>query len=197
MVPRSGRTRRRRLTGPWRGCGSCRARCWTGPPRRTATVTARAMVTARPPAVRAGAVPAVMGGCCRGWACAVLRYCRGGGAGRRGKSGSRPPFRTWRRGGGRGGGGGREEEAARREEGAAYLAKVKSGEVPPGPVPAGVAVPVAEIALERAVAAQVAKCDAYDRRVTASGGPGVRGPRPAPPDQAASVQRCRERLAAA
>jgi transposase len=89
------------------------------------------------------------------------------------------------------------EEAARREEGAAYLAKVKSGEVPPGPVPAGVAVPVAEIALERAVAAQVAKCDAYDRRVTASGGPGVRGPRPAPPDQAASVQRCRERLAAA
>src|ERR1017187_9559226 len=191
MVPRSGRTRRRRLTGPWRGCGSCRARCWTGPPRRTATVTARAMVTARPPAVRAGAVPAVMGGCCRGWACAVLRYCRGGGAGRRGKSGSRAPFRASRRGGGGWGGASREEriaaalsdleavreaeEAARREEGAAYLAKVKSGEVPPGPVPAGVAVPVAEIALERAVAAQVAKCDAYDRRVTASGGPGVRG----------------------
>src|ERR1019366_8292466 len=178
MVPRSGRTRRRRLTGPWRGCGSCRARCWTGPPRRTATVTARAMVTARPPAVRAGAVPAVMGGCCRGW----------GGASREERiAAALSDLEAVRE----------AEEAARREEGAAYLAKVKSGEVPPGPVPAGVAGPVAEIALERAVAAQVAKCDAYDRRVTASGGPGVRGPRPAPPDQAASVQRCRERLAAA
>ena len=41
----------------------------------------------------AGAVP---GGCCRGWDCAARRCCRRDGAGRPGKSGSRPPWRTWR-----------------------------------------------------------------------------------------------------
>jgi transposase len=89
------------------------------------------------------------------------------------------------------------EEAARRAAAEAYLAKVKYGEGPPGPVPAGVAVPVAEIVLERAVAAQQARLDAYEQRVAASAGRGVRGTRPAPAGQAASVRRGRERLAAA
>ena len=42
------------------------------------------------------AAGAVTGGCCRGWACAARRCCRGDGAGRPGPSGSRPPWRTWR-----------------------------------------------------------------------------------------------------
>lgn len=89
------------------------------------------------------------------------------------------------------------QEAARREEAEAYLARVKSGEVPQGRVPVEVAVPVAELALERAVAAQQARCEAYDQRVAESAGRGVPGPRPAPPDQAPPVRRCRERLDAA
>lgn len=89
------------------------------------------------------------------------------------------------------------EEAARRAAAEAYLAKVKAGEAPPGRVPGEVAVAVAEIALEQAAAAQQAKRDACDQRVAASGGRGVRGTRPAPPEQAAPVRRCRERLAAA
>ena len=66
-----------------------------------------------------------------------------------------------------------------------------------GPGTGEVAVAVAEIALEQAAAAQRAKRDAYDQRVAASGGRGVPGTRPAPPEQAAPVRRCRERLAAA
>ena len=89
------------------------------------------------------------------------------------------------------------EDAARRAAAEAYLAKARAGEAPPGRVPGEVAVAVAEIALEQAAAAQRAKRDAYDQRVAASGGRGVPGTRPAPPEQAAPVRRCRERLAAA
>ena len=83
MAPRSGLTPRRRRTGPWRGCGSCPARCWRRPPPRTATAAARATATARPPAP-GPAAGAVTGGCCRGWAFAARRCCRGDGAGRPG-----------------------------------------------------------------------------------------------------------------
>jgi hypothetical protein len=89
------------------------------------------------------------------------------------------------------------EETARREEAEAYLAKVTSGERPPGRVPAGVAVAVAEIALERAVAAQQAKCDAYEQRAAKSAGRGVPGPRPTAVDEAAAVRRGQKALAAA
>src|SRR5208282_3504630 len=89
------------------------------------------------------------------------------------------------------------EEAARREQAEAYLAKARAGQAPPGRIPEGAAVTVAEIALEQAAAAQQARCDAYDQRVAASAGRGVRGTRPVPPEQAAPVRRCRERLAAA
>lgn len=89
------------------------------------------------------------------------------------------------------------EQAARRAEAEAYLAKARAGQAPPGRIPQEAAVTVAEIALEQAIAAQQARCDAYDQRVAASAGRGVRGGRPAPPDQAGSVRRCRERLAAA
>ena len=84
-----------------------------------------------------------------------------------------------------------------RQQAEAYLARARAGQAPPGRIPEDVAVPVAEIALEQAIAAQQAKRDAYDQRVAASGGRGVRGSRPAPPEQAAPVRRCRERLAAA
>jgi len=89
------------------------------------------------------------------------------------------------------------EQAARRAAAEAYLAKARAGQAPPGPIPQEAAVTVAEIALEQAVAAQQARCDAYDQRVAASAGRGVRGGRPAPPEQAGPVRRCRERLAAA
>ena len=89
------------------------------------------------------------------------------------------------------------EQAARRAEAEAYLAKARAGQAPPGRIPQEAAVAVAEIALEQAIAAQQAKRDAYDQRVAASAGRGVRGTRPAPPEQAAPVRRCRERLAAA
>jgi transposase len=89
------------------------------------------------------------------------------------------------------------EETARRAAAEAYLAKVSAGERPPGGVPAEVAVPVAELALERALAAQQAKCDAYGQRAAASAGRGVPGPRPAPVEQAAAVRRARQALAAA
>ena len=89
------------------------------------------------------------------------------------------------------------EDAARREQAEAYLAKARAGQAPPGRIPEEAAVTVAEIALERAIAAQQARRDAYDQRVAASAGRGVRGTRPAPPEQAAPVRRCRERLAAA
>ena len=85
------------------------------------------------------------------------------------------------------------EDAARRAAAEACLAKARAGEAPPGRVPGEVAVAVAEIALEQAAAAQRAKRDAYDQRVAASGGRGVPGTRPAPPEQAAPVRRCRER----
>ena len=89
------------------------------------------------------------------------------------------------------------EDAARRKHAEAYLAKARTGQAPPGRIPEEAAVAVAEIALEQAIAAQQAKRDAYDQRVAASAGRGVRGTRPAPPEQAAPVRRCRERLAAA
>lgn len=89
------------------------------------------------------------------------------------------------------------EDAARRQQAEAYLAKTRAGQAPLGRVPDEVAVTVAEIALEQATAAQQARCDAYDQRVAASAGRGVPGARPAPPEQAAAVRRCRERLAAA
>ena len=89
------------------------------------------------------------------------------------------------------------EDAARREQAEAYLAKARAGQAPPGRIPEEAAVAVAEIALEQAAAAQQAKCDAYDQRVAASAGRGVRGTRPVLPEQAAPVRRCRERLAAA
>jgi len=88
------------------------------------------------------------------------------------------------------------EDAARRQQAGAYLAKAQAGQAPPGRVPEEVAVTVAQIALEQATAAQQARCDAYDRRVAASGGRGVPGARPVPPEQAAAVRRARERLAA-
>jgi len=89
------------------------------------------------------------------------------------------------------------EDAARRKQAEAYLAKARTGQAPPGRIPEEAAVAVAEIALEQAAAAQQAKRDAYDQRVAASAGRGVRGTRPVPPEQAAPVRRCRERLAAA
>jgi transposase len=89
------------------------------------------------------------------------------------------------------------EDAARRQQAEAYLAKTRAGQAPPGRVPDEVAVTVAEIALEQATAAQQARRDAYGQRVAASAGRGVPGARPAPPEQAAAVRRCRERLAAA
>lgn len=89
------------------------------------------------------------------------------------------------------------EDAARRKHAGAYLAKARAGQAPPGRIPEEAAVAVAEIALEQAAAAQQARCDAYDQRVAASAGRGVRGGRPAGPEQAATVRRCRERLAAA
>ena len=89
------------------------------------------------------------------------------------------------------------EDAARREQAEAYLARARAGQAPPGRIPQEAAVTVAEIALEQAIAAQQAKRDAYDQRVAASAGRGVRGGRPAPPEQAGPVRRCRERLAAA
>jgi len=90
------------------------------------------------------------------------------------------------------------EQAARREQAEAYLARARAGQAPRGGVPAEVAVTVAEIALEQAVAAQQAKRDAWDQRAAAAGGRGVPGGRrPAPPEQAGPVRRCRERLAAA
>src|SRR5271166_5507528 len=89
------------------------------------------------------------------------------------------------------------EQAARRAEAEAYLAKARAGQAPPGRIPQEAAVAVAEIALEQAIAAQQAKRDAYDQRMAASAGRGVRGTRPVPPEQAAPVRRCRERLAAA
>jgi len=89
------------------------------------------------------------------------------------------------------------EDAARREQAEAYLAKARAGQAPPGRIPQEAAVTVAEIALEQAAAAQQARRDAYDQRVAASAGRGVRGTRPARPEQAAPVRRCRERLAAA
>ena len=89
------------------------------------------------------------------------------------------------------------EQAARRAEAEAYLAKARAGQAPPGRIPREAAVAVAEIALEQAIAAQQARRDAYDQRLAASAGRGVRGTRPAGPEQAAAVRRCRERLAAA
>ena len=89
------------------------------------------------------------------------------------------------------------QDAARRAAAEAYLARARAGQAPPGRIPEEAAVAVAEIALEQAIAAQQARCDAYDQRVAASAGRGVRGTRPAPPEQAAPVRRCRERLAAA
>ena len=90
------------------------------------------------------------------------------------------------------------EQAARRAAAEAYLARARAGQAPPGRIPEEVAVTVAEIALEQAIAAQQAKRDAWDQRAAAAGGRGVRGGRrPAPPEQAAAVRRCRERLAAA
>jgi hypothetical protein len=89
------------------------------------------------------------------------------------------------------------EEAARREQAEAYLAKARAGQAPPGRIPEEAAVAVAQIALEQAAAAQQAKRDAYDQRVAVSAGRGVRGTRPVPPEQAAPVRCCRERLAAA
>ena len=74
---------------------------------------------------------------------------------------------------------------------------MRAGQAPPGRIPEEAAVAVAEIALEQATAAQQARCDAYDQRLAASAGRGVRGTRPAGPEQAAAVRRCRERLAAA
>src|ERR1035441_323210 len=223
MAPRSGRTPRRRQTGPWRGCGSCHARCWRRQPPRTATAAARATATARPAARPGPAAGAVTGGECRGGAVAARRCCRGGGgaAGEAGAGcgccdgGILPGLglcgpavlpRGW-------GGASRNEriaaaladleaaraaeDAARREQAEAYLAKARAGQAPPGRIPPEAAVAVAEIALEQAAAAQQAKCDAYDQRVAAAAGRGVRGTRPVPPEQAAPVRRCRERLAAA
>jgi transposase len=90
------------------------------------------------------------------------------------------------------------EQAARRAAAEAYLAKARAGQAPPGRIPEEVAVTVAEIALEQAIAAQQAKRDAWDQRAAAAGGRGVRGGRrPAPPGQAAPVRRCQERLATA
>jgi len=90
------------------------------------------------------------------------------------------------------------EQAARREQAEAYLARARAGQAPAGGVPAEVAVTVAEIALEQAIAAQQAKRDAWDARAAAAGGRGVRGGRrPAPPEQATPVRRGRQRLAAA
>jgi transposase len=89
------------------------------------------------------------------------------------------------------------EDAARREQAEAYLAKARAGQAPPGRIPQEAEVTVAQIALEQAIAAQQARCDGYDQRVAASAGRGVRGTRPAPPEQALPVRRCRERLAAA
>jgi transposase len=89
------------------------------------------------------------------------------------------------------------EDAARRQQAEAYLARARAGQAPPGRVPEEVAVAVAEIALEQATAAQQARCDTYDQRVAASAGRGVPGARPAPPERAAAVRRCRERLASA
>jgi transposase len=90
------------------------------------------------------------------------------------------------------------EQAARRAAAEAYLAKARAGQAPPGRIPEEAAVTVAEIALEQAIAAQQAKRDAWDQRAAAAGGRGVRGGRrPGPPEQAAAVRRCRERLAAA
>ena len=79
------------------------------------------------------------------------------------------------------------EQAARRAAAEAYLARARAGQAPPGQIPQDVAVPVAEIALEQAIAAQQAKRDACDQRVAASAGRGVRGTRPAPPEQAAPM----------
>ena len=53
------------------------------------------------------------------------------------------------------------EQAARREQAEAYLARARAGQAPAGGVPAEVAVTVAEIALEQAIAAQQAKRDAW------------------------------------
>src|SRR5271167_4010001 len=89
------------------------------------------------------------------------------------------------------------QDAARRAAAEAYLARARAGQAPPGRIPQEAAVAVAEIALEQAIAAQQAKRDAYDQRMAASAGRGVRGTRPVPPEQAAPVRRCRERLAAA
>ena len=89
------------------------------------------------------------------------------------------------------------EQAARRDQGGGLLAKARAGQAPPGRIPQEAAVAVAETALEQAIAAQQARRDAYDQRVAASAGRGVRGTRPVPPEQAAPVRRCRERLAAA
>ncbi|HEX9359679.1 MAG TPA: transposase, partial [Streptosporangiaceae bacterium] len=89
------------------------------------------------------------------------------------------------------------EEAARRAAAEAYLAKVQAGEAPPGRAPEEAAVAAAEIALDRALTVQQAKCDAYAQREAESAGRGVPGPRPAPLGQAAPVRRARERLAAA
>lgn len=80
------------------------------------------------------------------------------------------------------------EQAARRAAAEACLAKARAGQAPPGRIPEEVAVTVAEIALEQAIAAQQAKRDAWDQRAAAAGGRGVRGARKAAKARAAAGQ---------
>lgn len=69
--------------------------------------------------------------------------------------------------------------AARRQEAAAYLEQAAAGKPPRGPRPAAADVAAAQIRLERAIAAQQAKIDDWDKRngeAIAAGRAGLRNP---------------------
>ena len=84
-------------------------------------------------------------------------------------------------------------EAARRVIAGAYLDAARAGAAPPGRVPAGIEIPVAELRLERAIAGRQAQLAA--REQAAAAGTPPPGARPA--GEGKAVRKARERLAAA
>ncbi|HEX4657289.1 MAG TPA: transposase [Streptosporangiaceae bacterium] len=87
-----------------------------------------------------------------------------------------------------------ESERARKEQ--EHLADAAAGAPRRGSPPAGAAVELAAMKVERARAAQQAKVDAWDARAAAAGASGrkPRGPRPADPDSYVRVREARAEL---
>jgi len=89
-----------------------------------------------------------------------------------------------------------EEQEAEQAKAAQFRARREDGQRT-GPAPAGAAAVLAQEKLDRAVAAQQARCDDWDTRnaaKTAATGTGLNGPRPADPGEYARVRQAQEHL---